>query len=198
MILRFNPDKHFYELAIDDLEFVAIPSVTTILGRFFPVWAADAARDRGTDIHNAIELIEAGNLDEASIADDIAPYLAAYSVFRSEHMDWQIADTEIIVAHPGLQFAGAIDAVFRTPKGLAVVDYKSGLPMLSHSLQTAAYRLALKEWAGFVSPGERIDRFCVYLKDDGTYDIREHYHHEADSRAFSQLRDVYAWTERTP
>lgn len=192
-ILTYADAKHEYHLDGEE-----VPSVTTILSRFFPVgWAPEFARDLGKDVHRAIELYEADDLAEDSVDEYVAPFVAAYRAFRLSMPEWRTFGVEEMVAHPALRYAGRIDLVFRAADSLAVVDVKSGEPFPSHRLQTAAYRAALREWAPTIMAADIVRRYALYLRKDATFRLVAHHDHEADFRAFAQLRDVYQWLERS-
>lgn len=192
-VLTYIDDRHEYYLDGEP-----VPSVTTILSRFFPsAWAPEFARDLGKDIHTAIELFEHDDLDEESVDQYVAPFVAAYRRFRDDWPEWRTFGIEEMVAHPTLRYAGRIDLVFRVGNTLHVVDVKSGEPLPTHRLQTAAYRAALREWAPTIMAADTVRRYALYLRKDELYRLVAHHDHEADFRAFAQLRDVYQWLERS-
>jgi hypothetical protein len=177
-----------------------IPSVTDIIGRFFPHYAggnnSTFGRELGSDIHRAIELDEAGVLDVDSLDDFVLPRWDAYTAWREANSEWYTYGVEEMVCHPTLRYAGRIDLVLRDHDHIMVVDLKSGGPEKHHRLQTAAYRNALLEWADLMT-ARTVRRGCLYLPRNGEAKLVEHHDHELDFRAFAQLRDVYQWTERT-
>ena len=109
-MLTFDEPRHSYAW-----NGVVVPSVTQIisavLGDRYPETAAvKFASDRGTTVHETIALDLAGNLDEASVDPQVAPYLAAARLFMRE-CDFQPTRWEERLYSSQYGFAGTVDAV---------------------------------------------------------------------------------------
>ena len=147
---------------------VRIPSVTTIISearyidtRFFN----EGARDLGRRVHAACEEIDWGENPE--LTSDVAPYVAAYRRFLSEHrVQWQYIERPLY--HPADFFAGTPDRVGLVDGEPAVIDIKRGGLYSSYEVQLAAYASLFKDPCGF-----RL--FDLMLKNvrAGTYQLLE-------------------------
>jgi hypothetical protein len=83
-MLQFNPVTHTYAWGGQH-----VPSVTQILRPLvdyssIPEHVLEIARDRGTRVHKATELDDAGTLDMDSVTEDIAGYLRAWQQFKRD------------------------------------------------------------------------------------------------------------------
>jgi RecB family exonuclease len=140
--LHFDEATHTY--TVDGVEY---PSVTTILKDVGLIdtsgpWYTDWHRDRGTQVHKALELFDDGDLDEESLDDEIRPYLDAWDRFLTETR-CEMMYLERRVVDPELKFAGTIDRIVYWLCAWWVLDIKTGPHEPWHALQTAAYaRLA--------------------------------------------------------
>lgn len=142
-----------------------VPSVTKILkplqdfGAIPPAVLA-AKADLGTRVHLATELDDAGTLDEATITDDVRPYLEAWRQFKRVN-DPMVVMSEQRVYHP-LGYAGTLDRVLFLRDEEWLVDLKTSAEVpLSAGPQTAAYAHALGQ--------PDIKRAALLLRPDGTY-----------------------------
>mgnify|MGYP000879340087 FL=1 len=186
-VLTFSEADHVYRL-----DGAIVPSVTQVpslaglvdLSQIDPARLAAASR-RGTAVHLATEYDDTGDLDEASVTDEVRPYLMAWRRFR--------ADSGIVlelieerVAHVGHRFAGTIDRVGRIKGRREIVDLKSGTTQPTHGLQLAAYDLALPE------DDEPRGRLTVQLRRDGTYRVHR-YDNPHDRATFLACVRVAHW-----
>ncbi len=181
--LRFDPAEHAYYLGDRRL-----PSVTQVIPReqSYPAGAAE----RGTAVHLACEYDDLGDLDEGSVAPEIAGYLEAYRKWKRESMA-QIESIELREYNEAYLYAGTIDRVVVFPyRGRAVIDIKSGVPEKWHALQTAAYANLLTY--------HMLSRFSLYLAEDGTYKIIEHYREDfsRDFSVFIGLLSYHNWRNK--
>jgi hypothetical protein len=160
--LKFDEKTHSYYL--DGLK---LPSVTSVLrdARLFEYASGNEMyMDRGTNIHMLTELHDTGALDESKVENSILSYLYAWKRFK-EDTGIEVLAIEEPVYHPIYLYAGKVDRRVRWNGNEAVIDIKSGLYAPWHALQTAAYAKTY---------GRTMLRFCVYLSDDGSYDLKEH------------------------
>lgn len=169
MTLIFDKDSHtFREPGTGKV----VPSVTTILqdvGLIDTSWFTPESRQRGSYVHRATELYDAGSLDESTVDPIVRPYLDGWIAFCVEVIR-QVGALVILareeqVWHPAYGYAGIVDADI---KGWGLVDIKTGDPAPWHPMQTAAYWRALRPF----DPNKR--RGCVYLRDDGSFKYVRH------------------------
>ena len=148
---EFDPAAHRYTL--DGRE---LPSVTTILRGLddfsnVPARVLERARDRGNRVHSACNLDVLGTLDEATVDDEVAPYLAQFRKFLRES---RFAPTlsECRVYDDVLWYAGTLDLFGDLPGCIDVqIDIKSGAIPRSVGPQTAAYANGLYVRSGLMT-----------------------------------------------
>jgi hypothetical protein len=191
--LTFDEASHTYHY-----QGVQVPSVTQVLKPLMNLDFVDpdvlqAAASFGVAVHKACELDDLKQLDEESLADELAPYLAAWRKFSRDYdVEWQ--GVEERVYHPQLRYAGTLDRrglvrvdprkSYRTP---AIVDIKSGTVLYpSVGPQLSAYHRAIAE--GSVTT----KRLAVQLKPDATYVAK--WHDDAtDFALFCSLLTLRNW-----
>lgn len=174
-MLTFDAEKHEYRW-----NGVVVPSVTQILkslGLIDATWYTEEARDRGSMIHLATALDDRGELDESSVDERIAGYLAAWRFFLAES-GFAFEEIEEPRYSMDLGYAGTADRIGKLRGSLAVGDIKTGSPEPWHRLQTAAYVTAR-----FGNAWRVAARFVVYLSDDGKYRLITH----------TDPSDFFAW-----
>ena len=162
MAIKFDEKTHTYWL--DGQKLI---SVTTVLreARLFDYTSGHGMyMDKGTNIHTLTELHDAGALDESKIVNPLVPYLDGWKKFKEE-TSVEVLGIEDPVYHALYRYAGKIDRRVRWNGKEAVIDIKTGLKAPWHALQTAAYAKC------FDYP---MNRFCLYLSDDGSYEVEEH------------------------
>ena len=168
--LHFDEEKHIYAYRTDDIELV-LPSVTQIL-RFvsreiygdIPPHVLEAAADRGTRVHEAIEMSAKFGWMEAD--DDIIPYMLAYQEWEKAHK-YKMLAFEYRFYHRTRLYAGTADALFLDGEDLCLIDVKSSQEVyeLLTTAQLYGYSEALK------SHGTEVKRaYILHLKNDSTYD----------------------------
>jgi hypothetical protein len=145
---EFDPVAHRYTL--DGRE---LPSVTLILRGLddfsnVPARVLEKARDRGTRVHSACNLDVLGILDEATVDDEVAPYLAQFRKFLRES-GFMPTLSECRVYDENLWYAGTPDLFGDLPGCIDVqIDIKSGAIPRSVGPQTAAYSCAMYKRTG--------------------------------------------------
>ena len=163
---EFDPIAHRYTL--DGRE---LPSVTQILRGLddfsnVPARVLERARDRGTRVHSACNLDVLGILDEATVDDEVAPYLAQFRRFLRES-GFQPTLSECRVYDDVLWCAGTLDLFGDLPGCMDVqIDIKSGAIPRSVGPQTAAYANGLYKRAGLMTR----KRFALKL-EAGKYSL---------------------------
>ena len=183
-MLTFEPTTHRYTYAGQ-----RVPGVSEIIRdaglmpdlSFLDPWYLE----RGTRVHEATELYDAGDLDEASIDPAIAGYVDGWRRFRADAGDrLQITGVEVQGHHAGYGYAGRADRLGTWDAADAVVDAKCGKPDRWHGLQLAAY-------AHLWVPSATV-RLGVYLAKDGTYKL-ERYADRADWPVFQAACSLWHW-----
>lgn len=174
-LLEFDEPSHTYRVGG-----LVVPSVTQVLRPLIdlsgiPPAVLEAKRDLGTRVHAACQFDAEGDLDEATVEDDVAPYLEAWRRFLADTGAVVMA-SERRVFHTLYRYAGTLDlelVIARTPW---IVDIKTSIATpLSTGPQTAAYLSARK---GVVT---NMRRAALRLRPDATY-------------RFDQLQDADDWS----
>lgn len=171
--LKFLPGPHRYILQQGTIT-LQLPSVTQLIrfisnefyGQIDPVTLHKAA-DRGTRVHEAIELIDQGIW--TPIEDDTAGYIEAYQRWKTD-FEPEIIATEWRGYHRSMLYAGTVDKIATLPKqgeDMAIVDIKTSaayIPFLV-DVQLAGYAQMIESW-----PGMKIEStWGLQLKADGSY-----------------------------
>ncbi len=161
-LLTFDEDRHEYRLLGG-----VVPSVTQILRPLvdfagIPKTVLDAKRDLGQRVHFACQLDDEDDLDEASVEEDVAPYLAAWRKFRRD-TGAVVFLNEARVADPILLYAGTLDRGIELNGERWLIDLKTCISTpLAVGPQTAAYLRALGDTSV-------THRGALRLRPDGTY-----------------------------
>ncbi len=148
---EFDPVAHRYTL-----DGRVLPSVTQILRGLddfskVPARVLEKARDRGSRVHAACNLDVLGTLDENTVDDEVAPYLAQFRRFLLES-GFMPTLTECRVYDENLWYAGTLDVFGDLPGCIDVqIDIKSGAIPRSVGPQTAAYTNGLYKRAGLMT-----------------------------------------------
>lgn len=183
-MLTFREDIHEYRW-----HGVVVPSVTTVLSSILggppDTQNVREAAERGTIVHETIALDLAGDLDEASVDPQVAPYLAAARLFMRE-CDFKPTRWEERLYSAQHGVAGTLDCYGDG----TVLDWKAGAKRPQYALQTCAYQI-LAEESGL--PVKR--RMVVYLKDTGAYEVELH-KNASDRADFLALLRVFRLKER--
>lgn len=173
--VRFEPIEHRYFIEPSGEE---LPGVTRALEEcgltdfsMVPRHILEAAQERGTQVHNALHYLDDGELDRATLTDEMAGYVDAYERFKRE-MRFEPLLVEKFVHNLAYRWAGRLDRVglLETKHGggdLVVVDFKSGMVVPGHRCQLAAYTSALPE-------PKKYRRMTLELDSDGTYKAHEY------------------------
>lgn len=161
-MLSFDEASHTYRFSGR-----VVPGVTSVLKPLqdfsgIPPAVLAAKADLGRRVHFACQLHDEDDLDESSVQEDVAPYLAAYRRFLLES-GAVILENERKVFERSLMYAGTIDRVLRINQEVMLVDLKTSISTpLSAGPQTAAYKRALND--------VRVtSRAALRLKPDGSY-----------------------------
>lgn len=144
-LLSFDEATHTYRDAGG-----VVPGVTSILrplsnfeGVNPAVLAAKA--DLGRRVHTACEFDDDGDLDEETVQEDVAPYLAGYRRFRRD-TGAVVVLNEVKVFDRALRYAGTLDRVMWLNGAKWLVDLKTCISTpIAVGPQTAAYLRALAD-----------------------------------------------------
>jgi hypothetical protein len=140
-----------------------VTEALTLAGLVDAQWFTEASSARGTAVHAACALDDAGDLDESTVHPAVAPYLSGWRRFRAE-MQPEILTIEEGVRHEPYRYRGTLDRRMKLRGIEGVGDIKTGAPLASHPIQLAAYALT------FDRP---LARWGIYLREDGSYRIEE-------------------------
>ena len=161
-----------------------------------PGGVLEAARTRGTIVHQAIHFYNERDLDLAAFGADFpdyAGYLEAWITF-CQAREFQPVLNEHRVASRRLNLAGTIDCLGVLDGRAALIDFATGDPAnVAKDLQTAGYLLLAREWAPedpaialFLEAHPVVSRYAVQLRADGRCSI-EAYTDPTDTRSFLAL-----------
>lgn len=173
-MLTFDEASHTYRLGEETL-----PSVTTILKPLssygdVPMPILQAAAERGTRVHRAVELLCQNRLDWTTVDDELLGYLEGWMAF-CDAMKPEFIANEKRTYHPTAKYAGTLDlelVLHGKPKAkLAVLDVKSCVQVMpTTGPQTAAYQAA--ENAHRKAASDHIkERYALRLGKDGSFDL---------------------------
>lgn len=125
----------------------------------------DFARERGTAVHHMLKLAQEDDLDESTIDERLAGYLAAWKNWKNavRYMPL-LTEQPIYCAEP--EFAGTLDSAGILNGRLVVLDLKTENYPAWARLQITAYMLAM-DAAGL--PAAQGIGLC--LKGDGTFKV---------------------------
>ena len=161
MTQTFDPATHVYQI-----DGQSVPSVTQCLaesGIVDPTWFSPEAATRGTYVHEATALLDAGKLDIESLDEQLKGYVAAWERCKKER-GIVIRGIEVPVYHDTYRFAGTIDRVYEQNGYERVLDLKTNQIPKWAALQIAGYCIARRLTAGA----------SVALHDDGTYSWQDY------------------------
>jgi hypothetical protein len=200
--LTFDAATHTYTL-----DGVIVPSVTGILKASglidfsgIPEHVLEAARVRGTTVHQAIHYFNEGDLDVDQFRidfPDYCGYLEGWFSFCAQRQFTPILN-ECRIASRRHQVAGTLDTLGELEGEAVLLDYATGNPAdVSKDYQTAAYLGLALEWSQdymdadprlteFFLHHELVRRYAVALKKDGSFSLHP-YSDPADFRKFLTL-----------
>jgi len=173
--LTFDEENHLYKE-----DGVIIPSVTQCIKEaglidlsFVDKELLEYKSDVGNKIHKTTELFDHGNLDESTLHPLLAGFLGAWKKFIWDYQ-FNSLHIELAMIHPLYRYAGRIDRIGTIIDKITIaqVDIKTGVHHHSYAIQSAGYT----ELYNYGKPKkEQIRRrLTVYLREDGTYEVREH------------------------
>jgi hypothetical protein len=156
-------DAHRYWL--DGRELDGCTTTLKAVGLIDTAHYTEEARQRGSYVHEMIEMDLEGDLAEESVDPALFGYLLAARAYLHESAI-EILATERALADPVRGIAGKPDLFGRRRVQHVLVDWKTGGREYWHQIQTSWYE-HLGRVNGLVFG--LCDRETVYLRDDGTY-----------------------------
>jgi hypothetical protein len=160
-VIDFDPQAHTYK--VDGEHYPSVTQVLTSAGLIDTTWYTPEACQLGTYVHQALHLMDTGELDEATLDPALRPYLDGWFKFLTDSRA-EVMAMEYPVANTCHRYAGTLDR-WLLWNGDVIVDIKTGAAEPWHALQTALYARCLKVNAR---------RACVYLPGDGSYKAVAH------------------------
>ena len=120
----------------------------------------EAAAMRGTDVHNAIQYYNEGDLNEDTLTPEIAAYLECFKRAKEFH-GIKILQNEVSRYHHKYFYGGRLDAIVEINGVKGVIDYKTGMPDKRNKWQLAAYLAFMLHEVPDIK-----GRWNLYLKPD--------------------------------
>lgn len=192
----FTFDEAAHEYRLDGKR---LPSVTQILKLIAPDYSQippavlERKRALGQAGHLACELDDLGELDESTLDEEVAGYLAGWRRFKAEN-GVEVLMNEQRLYHPRLGYAGTLDRLLRMRSAPWLVDLKTAVePHPIYGPQTAAYvELLDAQPDGRLPNGTR--RASLHLDGDGCYRLHE-CNNPNDLPAFMACLSIHRWKE---
>lgn len=172
MTLRFDEPTHSYWVGEERLP--SVTQVLSLLGGYegIPLAILAKAAARGSAVHTATELDDAGTLDFGSLDDELIGYVMGWQKFKHEKKP-VIFDAEVPGYHPVLKFAGTRDRRMQIGKKVGILDIKSSYMLMpTTGPQTAAYREIYNH--GLPKEEQVKHRWGLKLTKDGDYKLHEY------------------------
>lgn len=197
MALLFDSRAHEYFL-----DGPQVPSTTQILRDSglirldgVPPFILEAARKRGSAVHQLVHYANEGDLDWASVDDAYRPYLEGWLRFcQEQHV--QVLLCEYRIASRRHRVAGTLDLLCEIGRDGWLLDYKTGDPEdVAADFQTGSYLGMAMEWASedrglasVLARHERWRRGSVRLLKTGSFRATEY----TDPRDYSRFQTLAA------
>lgn len=171
-----------------------------------------ASGERGGRVHKYIQGVLVGSqtdiiATQESLEEPDTPYANGFNGFYNnvlQRLTIEKQESEKTVACKTCGYAGTLDWMvwfrrFQRPRRVALVDWKTSSKIRDEvAIQTAAYLHAY-----FTSKGasckradrlaQKVERWCVRLTEDSTYQVRRYRDYTADFACFKALLVVYKW-----
>ena len=106
---------------------------------------AQRSAEIGTQVHTYIDRLLKDE-DVNDIPDQLEPAIQGFLKWRRKYIDWEYIGSELGVYSTKYSVAGTIDALFNTPDGYVIVDWKTSSGIYdSHAIQVSVYAEAFKD-----------------------------------------------------
>lgn len=143
-----------------------MPGVTSALEPFNDLAGIDpdvlrAAAEFGTHVHQAIDMLNRGELNRLSLTQAVEAYVVGWEYFL-EDSGFVVVESEARVYHPKLGYAGTLDVIGNFPdhKELCLMDIKTSATVpRTVGPQTAAY----SEAYAIERRRRRLRRYCCHV-----------------------------------
>ena len=192
--LTFDEERHFY--ALDGKPLPSVSKIIRMAGLApdlskIPPDVLEKARRRGIAVHTICEQMDRG--EDPLVHPDLEPYADAYALFLRES-GYRSEDTEQMVYHPDLLYAGRLDArgwlhdhrTIIDRKATAEIDHVATAPQLGG--YTGAYLAH--------TPEEHIETvYALHLQRTGRYELHP-YAYESAWSVFASALTIYRWQQR--
>lgn len=197
----FTFDEAAHEYRLDGKR---LPSVTQILRPLAPDFSAippailERKRALGTAVHLACELDDLGELDESSLDEEVAGYLAGWRKFKADQCVTVLLNEKRLY-HPRLGYAGTLDRFLRTDRDPWLIDLKTAIdPAPVYGPQLAAYQELLTANADDLEHPVLcrgpMRRASLHLDGEGRYRLHE-FRNPNDWPAFMACLTLSQWKE---
>jgi hypothetical protein len=191
--LHFDKGTHTYRK-----NGAVIPSVTQCLEagglRDYSGIPDEVLRNKaelGELVHRATELDAFGVLNEATVDEQVWPYLKAWRKFRDE-TGAAVISAEQKVYHTLYGYAGTLDHIVVINGEYGVLDKKTGLPDPSDGVQLAAYQEAVNHGKRLLGDRRAMKRWGLYLANTGKYQLVP-YDNAGDFAVFLAALTIKKW-----
>lgn len=197
MALLFDHGAHEYFL-----DGPRVPSTTQVLRDSglisldkIPAFILEAARARGSAVHQLVHYLNENDLDWASVDDAYRPYLDAWMAYVRERQ-LQVLVCEYRIASRRHRVAGTLDLLCEIDGDGWLIDYKTGDPDdVAADFQTGSYLGMSMEWAledprlaRILARHHRWRRGSVRLMKTGSFRAKEY----TDPRDYSRFQTLAA------
>ena len=106
---------------------------------------AQRSAEIGTQVHTYIDRLLKDE-DVNDIPDQLEPAIQGFLKWRRKYIDWEYIGSELGVYSTKYSVAGTIDALFNTPDGYMIVDWKTSSGIYdSHAIQASVYAEAFRD-----------------------------------------------------
>ena len=106
---------------------------------------AQRSAEIGTQVHTYIDRLLKDE-DVNDIPDQLEPAVQGFLKWRRKYIDWEYIGSELGVYSTKYSVAGTIDALFNTPDGYVIVDWKTSSGIYdSHAIQVSVYAEAFRD-----------------------------------------------------
>lgn len=204
--LEFDETLHKYSMGSRP-----VPGVTDVLEsvgitdfEFVNADVLEYAKQLGTAVHSACEMYDNGILEPDSVDLVVFPYLEGWLKFKSDYgiEGGGVLENELIVYDPIYCYAGKLDKIAKIGEKMVLLDIKSGEKTRAAPIQTSAYLRAHQDHSLLetventhrVMPPD-IERWCIYLDEEGGYQRVIHRDYEKDISIFLSALSVYVYKQ---
>lgn len=173
-MIEFKEKNHIYLL--DGMQIPSVTQICEVMTAFLYKdkekndYLSQLAMQRGTDVHEICEDLDAGN--QVTVGDpELIPYVSAYVKFLGDNkVEWeQIEET---IYNGDWNYAGRLDRFGMLNDKPTILDIKTTSSItkqmrLVYAVQLTMYAMALKYWDDV----EQYNLAILQLKKDGSYKL---------------------------